>query len=101
MASSFTPSGSRSSRSVAYRLDASSRAIRSATSPSSRSVRRYHGVRPSASEILRKPKSPASGSGASANHSSIDRQQRRWIDAVRETPLVSASRWRSAASGSA
>ena len=43
---------------------------------------------------------PASGSGASANHSSITGSSVRWIWAVRVTPAVSASRWRSAAFGS-
>ena len=82
------------------RLDASTLAIRSATSPSSRSSRRYQGVRPSDSEIWRKPSSPASGEGASANHSSMTGNRVRWIAAVRETPLVSAPMWRSAATGS-
>ena len=56
---------------------------------------------PSDSLIRRKPNSPASGSGASANQSSMAGSSARWIRAVRVTPLVSASRWRSAACGSA
>ena len=58
-------------------------------------------VLPSASEIRRKPNSPASGSGASANQSSIAGSSCRWMFAVRVTPEVSASRWRKAALGSA
>ncbi len=76
-------------------------ASRWATWPSSRSVARYHGVAPSDSLIRRKPNSPASGSGASANQSSIAGSSVRWMFAVRLTPAVSASRWRSAAWGSA
>ena len=54
-------------------------------------------MRPRLSLIRRKPNSPASGSGESANHSSITGSRVRWMSEVRETPLVSASRWRSAA----
>ena len=71
-------------------------ASRSATSPSSRSVLRYHGVRPRASLSRRKPNSPASGSGPSANQPSIAGISALWMVAVRVTPLVSASRLRSA-----
>ena len=47
--------------------------------PSSRSSPQVPGVAPSASLIRRKPSSPASGSGASANHSSITGSSVRWI----------------------
>ncbi len=76
-------------------------ASRWATWPSSRSVWRYQCDDPSASEICRKPNSPASGFGASANQPSIAGSSVRWMFADRDTPLVSASRCRSAALGSA
>src|SRR5262249_43498177 len=66
-----TISGCRSSRSVAYRLAASTRAIRRATMVSSRSSRRYHGELPRASLTWWNPSSPASGLAASANQPSI------------------------------
>ena len=75
-------------------------ASRWATWPSSRSVWRYQCVEPSASEICRNPHSPASGFGASANQPSIAGSSARWMLAVRVSPDVSASRWRSAATGS-
>ena len=85
---------------VAKREVASTRASRSATCPSSRRVLRYHGVEPSDSLSRRKPNSPASGSGESANHPSITGISAFWMLAVRLSPLVSASRLRSAALGS-
>ena len=96
-----TPSGSRSMSAVAKREVASTRASRSATCPSSRRVPRYHGVEPSDSLSRRNPNKPASGSGESANQPSIAGISAFWMLAVRVTPLVSASRWRSAAFGSA
>ena len=71
-----TASGARSSSSVAYRLDASSLAIRRATLVSSRSSLRYHDESPSASLTWWNARSPASGCAASANQPSIDGQQR-------------------------
>ena len=96
-----TISGCRSSRSVAYRLAASTRAIRRATMVSSRSSRRYQGELPRASLTWWNPSSPASGLAASANQPSITGSRVRWIAARRETPEVSASMWRSAPAGSA
>ena len=58
-------------------------------------------MRPRVSLSRRKPNRPASGSGPSANHCSIAGSSAFWIVAVRVTPLVSASRLRSAACGSA
>ena len=56
---------------------------------------------PRVSLSRRKPNSPASGSGPSANHCSSAGSSAFWIEAVRLTPLVSDSRLRSAACGSA
>ena len=95
-----TASGARSSSPAAYRLDASTRAIRSAALVSSLSSFRYHGVDPSASLTWRKASSPASGSAASANHPSSTGRRVRWIAARRETPAVRASMCRSAPAGS-
>lgn len=69
--------------------------------PSSRSSRRYQGVLPRASETLRKLSSPASGSAESANQASSTGSRVRWMAALRVTPEASASRCRSAATGSA
>ena len=99
--SSATASGARISRSGAKRPADSTRARFSAAAPSSRSSRRYHGVLPSASDTLRKPSSPASGSAESANQPSSTGSSVRWIAALRLTPDASASRCRSAAAGSA
>ena len=70
-ASSETDSGARSNRSVAYRLLARMRAIRSAADDSSRRRRRYQWVEPRASLTRRNPSRPESGSGASANQPSM------------------------------
>ncbi len=70
-ASIATASGARSSRPVAYRLEASSLAIRCATLVSSRNSLRYHDDSPSASLTCRKASRPASGWAASANQPSI------------------------------
>jgi len=86
---------------VAYRLDASSRAIRRATLVSSRSSRRYHGESPSASLTWRKASSPASRLGRVGEPLQHHGSSVRWIDARRDTPEVSASMWRSAPAGSA
>ena len=85
---------------VANREVPSTRASRSATCPSSRRVERYHGVEPSDSLSRRNPNRAASGSGESANQPSITGISAFWMLAVRVTPLVSASRLRSAALGS-
>ena len=70
--------------------------------PRRAAVWRYQCVEPSASEICRKPNSPASGFGRVGEPAEHRRQQgaldRR---ASRDSPLVSASRCRSAAAGSA
>ncbi len=86
-----TASGARSSRPVAYRLDASTRAIRSAALVSSRSSLKYQGDDPSSSLTWRNASSPASGSAASANQPSRTGSSVRWMAARRETPAVSAS----------
>ncbi len=99
--SSATASGARISRSGASRPADSMRARFSAAAPSSRSRRRYQGVLPSASETLRKLSRPASGSAESANQPSSTGSRVRWMAALRVTPEASASRWRSAAAGSA
>lgn len=77
------------------------RARFSAAAPSSRRSRRYHGVLPSASDTLRKPRSPASGSAESANQPSSTGSRVRWMAALRVTPEERASRCRRAAAGSA
>ena len=94
-----TASGARSSRSVAYRLEASTRGQPLGDGAVVAQQPRYHGVVPSASLTCRKPSSPASGSGASANQPSITGSSVRWIAARRLTPAVSASMWRSAPVG--
>ena len=85
---------------VAYRLEASTVAMRCAATPSSRSNRRYQGVEPRACDRLRNASSPASGFGESANHDNIAGSNWRWIDDRRETPSVSAWMCRTAALGS-
>ena len=95
-----TASGARSSRPVAYRLDASTWAIRSAALVSSLSSRRYQGEDPSASLTWRNASRPASGSAASANQPSSTGSSVRWMAARRDTPEVSASMCRSAPAGS-
>ncbi|CAB4946603.1 unannotated protein [freshwater metagenome] len=99
-ASRPTASGERIRRSVASLLEPSSTASRWAATDSSRSNRRYQGVAPSASDTLRKPSSAASGSGVSANQPSRTGSSVRWMADRRVTPLVNASRCRSAPSGS-
>ena len=99
--SQATVSGWRSSRPAAYRLEASSRAIRCATVMSSRSSRRYHGLLPRASLTWWNASSPASGSAASANQPSISGSSVRWMAARRDTPAVSVPMCRSAPAGSA
>ena len=94
-----TASGARSSRPVAYRLEASSRAIRWAA-VFSRSSRRYQGEFPSASLTWRNASRPASGSAASANQPSSTGSSVRWMAALLDTPEVSASMCRSAPAGS-
>ena len=95
-----TASGARSSSPAAYRLDASTWAIRSAALVSSRSSRRYQGDDPSSSLTCRNASKPASGSAASANQPSRTGSSVRWIAARRDTPEVSASMWCSAPAGS-
>ncbi len=77
---------------VAKREVDSTQASRSAMCPSSRRVPRYHGVDPSDSLSLRNPNKPASGSGDSENQPNIAGIRAFWMLAVRDTPLVSASR---------
>ena len=92
--------GFRSSRSTAYRLEASTLAKFSAVLPSSRSARKYHGEVPRASETCRKASRPWSGFGPAVNQPSIAGSSCRWISACRLIPVDSASMCRSAARGS-
>ena len=95
-----TKSGARRSSSVAYLLELSTWARRWAAADSSRSRRRYQGVEPKSSLTRRKPRSPESGSGPSANQPNMTGRSVRWIAARLLTPLESTSRCFRAPTGS-